>query len=211
MERQGLSEIRQTQKERLAARREALLRAAAELFLRQGYERTSLTQIIKQAGGSKATVYEQFGDKAGLFRTVVIELCDAMFEPLGNQSPTNAEPRAILTEIGRTFIELTWGEDVRALSRIVYTEGGRNPEIADVFFENGYEEGYRQLSGFLLSLSENLSESEALELARMFFAMLPGDGYDRLLAGSSVQRSSEELERQIELSVEWLMWKIEAS
>lgn len=211
MERQGLSETRQTQKERLSARREALLRSAADLFLRQGYERTSLTQIIKQAGGSKTTVYDQFGDKAGLFRTVVIELCDAMFEPLGDQSPATLEPRAVLTEIGRKFIELTWGEDVRALSRIVYTEGGRNPEIADVFFENGYEEGYRQLSGYLLSLANNLTEAEALELARMFFAMLPGDGYDRLLAGSSVQRTSEELERQIELSVEWLMWKVDAA
>lgn len=202
--------VRQTQKERLSARRKAMLSAAADLFLKHGYERTSLTQIIKKAGGSKATVYDQFGDKAGLFKTVVIELCEEMFEPLGDGSVDSGDGAAVLREIGSKFIELIWGSDVQALSRIVYTEGGRNPEIADVFFENGYEEGYRQLSGFLRHLSPKLSQEDALELSRMFFAMLPGDAYDRLLAGVSVQRTPEELQRQIDLSVEWLLWKLGA-
>ncbi|MEL6103727.1 MAG: TetR/AcrR family transcriptional regulator [Pseudomonadota bacterium] len=190
-----------------AARRAALLKAAAELYLQQGYERTSLSQIIDAAGGSKATLYDQFGDKAGLFRTVVVELCQEMFQSASGPIPQDAQPTDILRTIASQFLAMLWGPDVQALSRIVYTEGGRNPEIADVFFENGYEEGYRQLADFLVQMSDDLNEEDAMSYARMFLTMLPGDAYDRLLAGASVQRSQAELESQIEMSVEWLLWK----
>ncbi|MEX3015990.1 TetR/AcrR family transcriptional regulator [Gymnodinialimonas hymeniacidonis] len=191
-----------------SARRAAVLKASAELFLEQGYERTSLAQIIERAGGSKSTLYAQFRDKAGLFNTVVIELCQAAFGPLSEGFPKNGTPKDLLTEIARRFLEMLWGEDVLALSRIVYTEGGRNPEIADVFFDRGYEEGYAQLSGYLRAVTPGLTKDRAMTLARMFLTMLPGDAYDRLLAGTTTQRTKAELDEQIEISVEWLVWQL---
>lgn len=209
-ERQERSEHSSGVSARGSARRKALLKAAAELFLKQGYERTSLAQIVDRAGGSKSTVYGQFGDKAGLFRTVVLELCEEMFEPLSEGLPAVNDPATMLTEVAWRFLDMLWGADVQALSRIVYTEGARNPEIADVFFESGYEEGYRQLSVYLSRIAFGLSDERALLLARMFLTMLPGDAYDRLLAGASVQRTRAELDSQVALSVEWLLWKLEA-
>ncbi len=191
-----------------SARRAAVLKASAELFLEQGYERTSLAQIIERAGGSKSTLYAQFGDKAGLFNTVVIELCQAAFGPLSKGFPDKGAPEDLLKEIARRFLDMLWGEDVLALSRIVYTEGGRNPEIADVFFDQGYEEGYAQLSGYLRAVTPGLTQYRALTLARMFLTMLPGDAYDRLLAGTTTQRTKAELNEQIEISVDWLMWQL---
>ncbi|MEM7797667.1 MAG: TetR/AcrR family transcriptional regulator [Chloroflexota bacterium] len=193
-----------------AARRKALLEAAADLFLKQGYERTSLDQIVERAGGSKSTVYNQFGDKAGLFRTVVIELCAEMFAPLSEGLPPAGNPAEVLTTVAKLFLEMLWGDDVQALSRIVYTDGVRNPEISDVFFETGYEEGYRQVAAYLRQVAPNLSDERSLLLARMFLTMLPGDAYDRLLAATTIQRTQAEIDSQIALSVEWLMWKLEA-
>jgi AcrR family transcriptional regulator len=197
-------------RKRGAARRAAILKAAAELFLEQGYERTSLAQIIERAGGSKSLFYEQFGDKAGLFRTVVVELCVAIFEPMNESAPVARTPREALTQLGRSFLEVLWNEDVLALSRIVYTEGTRNPEIADVFFACGYEDGYARLAAYLAMIAPRpMPEGERLSLAMMFLTMLPGDAYDRRLAGASSQRSAAELERQIAWSVEWLLWKLD--
>lgn len=208
--RQGESSPPPKLRARGRARRAAILKTAAELFLAQGYERTSLAQIIDRAGGSRSSVYSQFGDKAGLFRTVVIELCEEMFAPTAEGAlPGDAAPKTALTAIAHGFLDLLWGEDVRALSRIVYTEGERNPEIADVFFETGYEQGYAMVSAYLRRIEPALSESDALELSRMFLTMLPGDAYDRLLAGTSAQRSRDYLDRQVALSVEWLMWKLD--
>ncbi len=191
-----------------SARRAAILEAAAALFLENGYERTSLDSILERTGGSKASVYANFGSKAGLFRMVVLELCDEMFASLSGGIPANEGPKEVLNKVAQRFLKILWGSDVLALSRIVYAEGGRNPEIADVFFENGYEEGYRQLADYLGLISTGLSDDTLLELSRMFLTMLPGDAYDRLLAGCSVQRSHAELERQIAISVEWLLWKL---
>ena len=47
------------------------MRAALDLFSRDGYERTSVDAISAQAGVSKRTVYNHFGDKESLFLAVV--------------------------------------------------------------------------------------------------------------------------------------------
>ena len=55
------------------ARRRALLDAAARLFVTKGFEKTTLRDLVEAAGGSRATIYELFGDKAGLFRAMMEE------------------------------------------------------------------------------------------------------------------------------------------
>lgn len=48
------------------ARRETVLVSARELFLRDGFARTTIAAIAKRAGVSQETVYKSFGGKAGL-------------------------------------------------------------------------------------------------------------------------------------------------
>jgi AcrR family transcriptional regulator len=56
---------------RRGERRKAILDAAEEMFLEQGFARVSLGAIVRRSGGSLATVYEMFGNKQGLLRAVV--------------------------------------------------------------------------------------------------------------------------------------------
>ncbi|MBB5936912.1 TetR/AcrR family transcriptional regulator [Streptomyces zagrosensis] len=56
---------------RLSAKREAILRAAVEVFLREGYARASVDAIAEEAGVAKQTVYNHFGDKERLFLAAV--------------------------------------------------------------------------------------------------------------------------------------------
>ncbi len=51
-----------------AATQERILLAAGRLFLERGYDGTTITQVAKGAGVSRATVFWHFGDKATLFR-----------------------------------------------------------------------------------------------------------------------------------------------
>ncbi|NJC38451.1 AcrR family transcriptional regulator [Xanthomonas arboricola] len=60
-------------------KRGAILRAAGELFPRQGFDRTSMDSIAERAMVSKATVYAHFASKEVLFRTTL--------EALAHQSP----------------------------------------------------------------------------------------------------------------------------
>lgn len=52
---------------RTEARRQAILKAAREVFRDQGFERASMDAICERAGGSKATLYSYFPSKEDLF------------------------------------------------------------------------------------------------------------------------------------------------
>src|SRR5437868_81719 len=52
---------------RSARKRRAIMEAATTLFLRNGYQGTSMDDIAAAAAVSKQTVYKNFGDKGRLF------------------------------------------------------------------------------------------------------------------------------------------------
>lgn len=51
-----------------AEKRTAILSAARELFLTDGFDRSSVDAVAARAGVSKRTVYDYFGDKQALFQ-----------------------------------------------------------------------------------------------------------------------------------------------
>src|SRR3954447_22571511 len=56
-------------------RRQRIVRMAAPLFLKKGYDNVSIDEIIGVVGGSKATIYAWFGGKEGWWEAVVRQKC----------------------------------------------------------------------------------------------------------------------------------------
>jgi hypothetical protein len=54
-----------------AAKRRAIIDTAAHLFFHNGYAATAIEQVAADAGVSKVTIYNQFGDKRALFIAAV--------------------------------------------------------------------------------------------------------------------------------------------
>ncbi|HYD25340.1 MAG TPA: TetR/AcrR family transcriptional regulator [Croceibacterium sp.] len=52
-------------------RRKEIVRVASEIFLENGFERTSMSTIAERLGGSKATLYSYFKSKEELFLAVL--------------------------------------------------------------------------------------------------------------------------------------------
>ncbi|MDA0967327.1 MAG: helix-turn-helix domain containing protein [Proteobacteria bacterium] len=44
-----------------------VITAATELFLRKGYEATSMSELVKTTGMNRHSMYKEFGDKEGCF------------------------------------------------------------------------------------------------------------------------------------------------
>ncbi|TQR84247.1 TetR/AcrR family transcriptional regulator [Mycobacterium hodleri] len=59
-------------------KRRAMLQAALELFVAQGYELASVDAIAARAGVSKRTVYDHFGDKEMVFAAVLEAVGDRL-------------------------------------------------------------------------------------------------------------------------------------
>ncbi len=80
---------------------EAIAAAALRLFLRDGYERTSVDAIAAEAGVSKRTIYNRYGDKETLFLSVLRETYAAMMAAFGRVADAH------LREIGDVQQDLT--------------------------------------------------------------------------------------------------------
>ena len=62
--------VKGKKQERGEATREALVETARRLFGRQGFNATSLDEIVKEAGVTKGALYHHFSDKEELFKAV---------------------------------------------------------------------------------------------------------------------------------------------
>jgi TetR/AcrR family transcriptional regulator, mexJK operon transcriptional repressor len=109
-------------------KRQAILDAAIDVFLREGYARTSVDAIAAAAGVGKQTVYGHFGDKQRLFLAAVDEARagGADGRPLVTDT---GDPRADLTSAGERMVTTALAPRVAALHRLTIAELAHHPEL----------------------------------------------------------------------------------
>lgn len=118
---------------RLTKRRGAIVAAARELFVERGFEKTSLADVVALAGGSLATLYKLFGNKAGLLTAVVLERAqsgEAMISEIGSEDLT---PREALKKLGERLRAKFIDPEGVAISRIVIAYSLQDPDFASRF------------------------------------------------------------------------------
>lgn len=92
--------------EALASRRDAILDAAYQAFARYGYRRTSMEEIARGTGMSRASLYLQFANKEEIFRALVErvhgEAVEAAEDALVSDAPLAARLEdALVAKVGR--------------------------------------------------------------------------------------------------------------
>ena len=111
-------------------RHEAILDAAEALFMDQGYDRTSLAEIVRRSGGSLATLYELFGNKQGLLHAIAVRWRDEKMQGRVNQvEASDASAVDILMGFVRREIGLWQSPRTVALLRMLVSEGLRDREF----------------------------------------------------------------------------------
>jgi AcrR family transcriptional regulator len=117
-------------------KRRAVLDAAVKRFLAQGYERTSLQDIAKEAGISTGTVFKHFPTKAELFGAIMAEVWEATPEAVPPYVAAG-DPQAGLTVIGHDYARLLRQPNIEALFRVIIAEAPRFPEMGQALYEKG--------------------------------------------------------------------------
>jgi TetR/AcrR family transcriptional regulator, mexJK operon transcriptional repressor len=131
---------RQDGQTRTARKRRAILDAATTLFLRDGYQATSMDQIAAAAAVSKQTVYKQFADKQSLFREIVADTVAEVADPVAQQVASlrdSADLEADLQDLARALLAQVIQPRVMQLRRLVIAEAGRFPDLGRLFYERG--------------------------------------------------------------------------
>ena len=111
-----------------------ILDAAQDLFLKQGYEATTVEEIAARIGATKRTIYVRFVDKAQLFRAVVTRVLHARRPRLNTIGPDRAVEER-LTDMGAAVLRYVLDPDVVSVSRVVTAEAYRFPELNQMIEE----------------------------------------------------------------------------
>jgi len=134
---------------RTEAKRTDILDTAAAVFLEQGFERASMSEIAARIGGSKATLYGYFRSKEELFVAVAIAESEKHLAPaFAELDDQSANLRDALLAAGEKVVIFILSPDAIAAQRMVVSEAGRS-DIGQHFFENGRQRGIRRLAAFL--------------------------------------------------------------
>jgi TetR/AcrR family transcriptional repressor of mexJK operon len=123
---------------RSARKRRAIMEAATALFLRNGYQGTSMDEIAAVAAVSKQTVYKNFADKERLFSDIILgisgssdEIIQDMTRALDGTDDLGRE----LTDLARRYIAAVMAPHVLRLRRLVIAEAGRFPDLARSYYQ----------------------------------------------------------------------------
>jgi TetR/AcrR family transcriptional regulator, mexJK operon transcriptional repressor len=161
--------------ETVEQRRERIVRLAAPLFLKKGYDNVSIDEIIGVVGGSKATIYAWFGGKEGLFEAVVRQECRDVTMAIHADATGSLE--AQLTEIGQSFLAMVLSPPILEFHRLMVSIGRTFPEIGRLFYQTGPDSAYQIVATWIAKQQKEgrIIEEDPYRLAVLFLDMLIGE------------------------------------
>lgn len=98
-------------------RRQQIRAAAYELLEEKGYKATSMLAIAKRAKASNETLYAWYGNKQGLFSTLIQENASEVASSLETALSSGSDIHATLSRVGPLLLRLVTSEKAIILSR----------------------------------------------------------------------------------------------
>jgi AcrR family transcriptional regulator len=183
-------------------RRRVILAAAQKVFLERGYANASIDAVVELAGGSKATVYQLFGNKEGLLAALVTEGAEALAH-LVHELPLDGDLEESLAAFGRGYLGLIMQPQRIALFRLVVGECGRFPEVGDIFYRTGPQVVGKWLTEFFRGVMARglIVNGDPERTAYQFIHALRGDLYMQVLLNPTRAPTEAELAAHIEFVV----------
>ncbi|MEM9705110.1 MAG: TetR/AcrR family transcriptional regulator [Pseudomonadota bacterium] len=119
------------------AKEAAIIDAARQTFLANGFDGASMDKIALTAGVSKRTVYNRFRSKEALFAAALLDTCRHML-PLNVDEIEDSLPvKEFLCQMAGTFLRGILSPEAIALRRIAAFEAARTPALGRAYLENG--------------------------------------------------------------------------
>ncbi|QGZ31978.1 TetR/AcrR family transcriptional regulator [Stutzerimonas stutzeri] len=182
------------------AKREAILSAARELFLSNGYEGSSMDAIAAEAGVSKLTLYSHFKDKEALFGEAVKITCETRLPRRLFVLEAGCSIEQVLLNIGHAFQALVNSPESIGLHRVMVAMATQNPALSRMFFDVGPQRLLLDLEQLLIQANQRglLSTSEPMRAAEHFCSLIKGAAHFRLLIGYAPQPDAQQAARHVE-------------
>lgn len=185
----------------------AILRAAADLFIRHGYDHTSMDQIAEAADVARRTIYNQFDNKEELFRAIVAELVNEVIKPLGEATGSGANLHETLHTVARHLLTTVVSPQALALHRLAVAETIRFPDVGRAVYDAGVVSAIGKLADYLADRAKtgDLQISDARVAAEQFFALVCSHSQFMALMGIEKKLSTKIIESRADAAVATFM------
>lgn len=164
--------------DQLAARRSAMIDAAAQVLVEDGYAKFTVNAVTQRAGTSKSTVYSWFGNREGLLQAVVNRHYDQSSQWL---QPHPDGPRETLTRFAVALIGALQDDLAVAITRAAMSE----PELRAIQLAGGAGRILPLIADSLRqsALAGHLHLDDPATAAKAFFGLVVQDDQVRWLLG----------------------------
>lgn len=167
------------------AKRAAILKAAAGLFTRLGYEGVSMDAIAAGAGVSKLTVYSHFGDKEALFAEAVKAHCEQGMPASLLENRPDLPLRERLVGVGTAFYAMISTPEAIAGHRMLCSPQVSGGVLPQMFWDAGPRRVHERFAALLDArrAAGELDIDDTMLAASQFFSLLRGEPHARLVFG----------------------------
>lgn len=109
-------------------RYELIVKTALELFLKNGYDKTSLSDIVAISGGSLASIYTFFENKEGLFKAIIEQEIDELISEIDEKIDLKISHslEEFLTKFATIIFSIICRKKKISLGRIMMSEGPKD-------------------------------------------------------------------------------------
>ncbi|HEY4253666.1 MAG TPA: TetR/AcrR family transcriptional regulator [Roseomonas sp.] len=186
----------------------AVLRAAGELFLAEGYAAVSMDMVAKKAGVSKATLYAHMPSKEALFGEVVARRCNEMTTGITRVAGHDLPLRDAMQRLGRYWLTFVLSPESLSVFRTVLAEGVRFPDLARSFYEGGPARSKAHIREWMAEEQRRgrlRADLDPRLAASQFIALIRGELYMRVALGMATDPTEAELAGAVEPVVELLL------
>ena len=172
--------------------KEAVVRAALEVFWRQGYQATSVQDLVEATGLNRGSLYDTFGDKHGLFLEAVEhyrrQFSARRLAQLEEEGPLRDKLAAFFNEM----IEFSVGEGrllgcLMTNAAVELAPHDRDTALAVAANMAGMEKAFRRLLTSARKAGELSADKSPRDLARFLTATANGL---RVMAKVSPERAA---------------------
>lgn len=186
------------------AKREQILEGAHRVFMGMGFDASSMSDIAREAGVSKGTLYVYFKNKEDLFAAMVQSQKSRVFErlqeALGNKPLVEA-----LHDFGVSFVGYILSDNAIRAQRIVVGVLERMPTVTSSFFKIGPNHGPLVLANFLerqVAAGYLVQFDDPVWVARQFGDLcLAGLYRQRLFCEMQSAPTAEVIERNVSTAI----------
>ncbi|WP_373004168.1 TetR/AcrR family transcriptional regulator [Hyphomonas sp.] len=188
-------------------RRAAFIAAAREVFLEQGYEAASMSDIVLRAGGSLSTLYSQFGDKQGLFLAMLDERIRQITASMGVELSAHAPVADGLRRIGQQFTSKLLEPESLEMYRLILGLARKFPDIPREFVRRGPDRLRQALADYLIDRVDagEIQLEDPYRAASLFLEMTRAGLVNRALMDDDVRPSQEEIKASVDIVVDMFL------